>query len=444
MGSRWASIVFLLSCAGSVTGCGEANLWVEPSDPTGLHDHEVDLFFQMSSLDSRKEPLGLPEGERLSKIVDFGARSVQWFQRLQSHLAVEDREPLWRRTDGIGNEPTSDRPRKNNPQLILEGFDRVLLAAPTGMRRIIDDSSVVLPTLPPEGVELSTALAWLRRVNSSYSRASRFLALYPNRTARPQSTRDFRPIIDLRQNRREVLAQAAAWSELSAAERRLHTDRLLAACAALDAAPDSGSRRCVDSVAAIRNTPGVDRGAKVESATQAILTRADSVWNARFRVVRRYPGANPVRQGSKLILPFGVFNAGAQTLAWMDQIVTKGWDEEGVLGLQLSEAPSMTRESVRVHWVEGVLPFVNGVGGNTITMDGNLPLWLEQVKLTMAHEFGHVLGFADCYVEFWSEEEASFVYYVLDPQNRMCALSGETLALHHEALTEAYSVPGAH
>jgi len=49
----------------------------------------------------------------------------------------------------------------------------------------------------------------------------------------------------------------------------------------------------------------------------------------------------------------------------------------------------------------GVTPHVNGIGGRIITMDANAPLDDYDVSWTIRHEYGHVLGFPDCYVEFY-------------------------------------------
>ncbi|OFZ47167.1 MAG: hypothetical protein A2381_14325 [Bdellovibrionales bacterium RIFOXYB1_FULL_37_110] len=42
----------------------------------------------------------------------------------------------------------------------------------------------------------------------------------------------------------------------------------------------------------------------------------------------------------------------------------------------------------------------------------------------LAHEFGHVLGFNDCYVEFFNQAD-QFVYYELNGYNLMCSLNGK-------------------
>ena len=42
----------------------------------------------------------------------------------------------------------------------------------------------------------------------------------------------------------------------------------------------------------------------------------------------------------------------------------------------------------------------------------------------LAHEFGHILGFNDCYVEFFNQSD-QFIYYELNGHNLMCSLNGK-------------------
>ena len=48
----------------------------------------------------------------------------------------------------------------------------------------------------------------------------------------------------------------------------------------------------------------------------------------------------------------------------------------------------------------------------------------ETTKRVLAHEFGHVLGFPDCYIEFFDESKKELVYYEISQKNTniMCSL----------------------
>ncbi|MEZ0390994.1 MAG: hypothetical protein ACAH59_02185, partial [Pseudobdellovibrionaceae bacterium] len=79
---------------------------------------------------------------------------------------------------------------------------------------------------------------------------------------------------------------------------------------------------------------------------------------------------------------------------------------------------------VHVEFEPGVTPHVNKAGGDTITMDKNTPLTEWDVQWTIRHEFGHVLGFVDCYVEFYDAQEKVIINYQLDTTHLMCSRMG--------------------
>ena len=52
----------------------------------------------------------------------------------------------------------------------------------------------------------------------------------------------------------------------------------------------------------------------------------------------------------------------------------------------------------------------------------------ESAKRVLAHEFGHVLGFPDCYIEFFDDSKNELVYYEISQKNNiMCTLRPGTI-----------------
>ncbi|MBP9722450.1 MAG: hypothetical protein KBD64_04740 [Gammaproteobacteria bacterium] len=93
--------------------------------------------------------------------------------------------------------------------------------------------------------------------------------------------------------------------------------------------------------------------------------------------------------------------------------------------------PNITFES-------GVTPHVNDLGGNNIVMDSNQPLTEWDAQWTIRHEFGHVLGFPDCYIEFYDENNNAFVSYQIDVNNLMCSRRGKLQETHYSEMTRNY------
>lgn len=79
--------------------------------------------------------------------------------------------------------------------------------------------------------------------------------------------------------------------------------------------------------------------------------------------------------------------------------------------------------------------------GNKIVMDENEPRTEYISQWTIRHEFGHLLGFKDCYVEFYDNDLKKIVNYALDPTNLMCALTGHLQQQHADVLKARYFKP---
>jgi len=92
----------------------------------------------------------------------------------------------------------------------------------------------------------------------------------------------------------------------------------------------------------------------------------------------------------------------------------------------------------RIVFTPGTTPHVNGLGGDTIYMDANRALQEYEVTWTIRHEFGHVLGFPDCYVEFYDTKHDVMVNYQVDITNLMCSRRGHLQPKHYEQLKKYY------
>lgn len=93
---------------------------------------------------------------------------------------------------------------------------------------------------------------------------------------------------------------------------------------------------------------------------------------------------------------------------------------------------------VEVIWQPGVTPHVPGLGSNKIFMDSNAPISEYDVQWTIRHEFGHVLGFPDCYTEFYDDSLQAIVGYQLDITDLMCSRSGHLKPRHVTELKKIY------
>lgn len=74
---------------------------------------------------------------------------------------------------------------------------------------------------------------------------------------------------------------------------------------------------------------------------------------------------------------------------------------------------------------ENSIAHVNKLGGNNIVMNKASNMNSKTAQYTLSHEFGHVLGLPDCYIEFYDEEKEAFVNYQLLKSDMMCSASGK-------------------
>ena len=76
--------------------------------------------------------------------------------------------------------------------------------------------------------------------------------------------------------------------------------------------------------------------------------------------------------------------------------------------------------------------------GDVIYMDRNQSLDEFDTKWTIRHEFGHILGFPDCYHEFYDTSIDSFVNYQLDVTDLMCSRAGNMNERIYKELQRVY------
>lgn len=60
-----------------------------------------------------------------------------------------------------------------------------------------------------------------------------------------------------------------------------------------------------------------------------------------------------------------------------------------------------------------------------------------KVIRTISHEIGHLLGFSDCYQEFYDIASKQAFYFALDPENIMCDSGGTVKEFHFENIANA-------
>lgn len=392
----------------------------------------IDMHYLMMPKEARQFT-AVPGSARLEEIINLGARALDWVDLLQKDIPVSEREQVWRRIDRVGREPTPDNPMYYNERIILEQFDKVIAKTPKVLLEILHGSQA-LPATPPNGFTIKDVVDHIRDIHTLYSRTSRWLVLYDWRFSLNKENRDFRGVLKVLNKRERLREFVSSWTSQSEAERAEFVSYVSESC---PMTTRDSVERCRRKYAHL--VKAANGGQLASKWLEEQVARSQRALNSRFGVQATHFGVRLSTDNSGFrLIEMPTYGIESDVFEWIQDRVNEAWVFTGSIGVKLFATSGYTRGAVKVRWEKGALPNVNGIAGDVITMDSNTPKWLDHTQTVMRHEMGHVLGFTDCYTEFWDEELEAFTYYSLDPSDAMCALSGEYLDRHRDALIKGY------
>lgn len=426
---KFLSLFLALTTTASFSYADELeDITVPHMEPEAVITYEEALNI-LNRKDDRLVPI-TPEDIQIAEIIRITSKAVLWADQLQANVPEAERHQVWRRIDRLGHEATPTNPMKYNAHIINTQYEEAMSATPQAMRDIFISNDPLPPALP-EGITMADAIIPIRQLNNVYSRASRWINLSPLRFAYNKDRKDYRPFIQLHTQIREIESLLSSWETTDATTKTRLVESVANACPIIG----KSKRSCASSGRRFLN----GSSAAVTAWFHGIYDEGLQKYNKQFTVQIPHPGVDVTHNGEETKVTFHMLNIPDTIFEWIKEHVYAAWNFPGAVVLDLQNVTTSRHGVVMVDWQPGALPHVNGIGGDTITMDTNTALWLEQTQIVMAHEFGHVIGYSDCYSEFWDSDEESFVYYVIDETNRMCALSGETLPLHRDTLLAGFN-----
>lgn len=368
----------------------------------------------------------LRNGDVLDAILDLGKRNLDWVD------AINKTRPLTGKLELSTPETQAaipiDQPRYTNRNTIQSAFNDFKAKSAPAFSQVLF-GAVGLPT-STNGMSDDAFLEHARAFDRVYQSASRWLLQEPYLSQYAARKRD-----DIRgyfflSRISNVERLLEGWMGLSNDEKARFAEWLAGICA------NSGGS--LESCQATLSKT-IERERNPISYFNHYMGGAKEKFLSYFRVQNPRRDATWGAGGSTFVVPFKLPNTDV-IARWLKFNVEDEWRVQG-FKLVIEFKPSgfgMTS----VVFAPGATPHVNGLGGNTITMDSNRSIEEYSSRWTIRHEYGHTLGFPDCYVEFYDSGRGMMVNYQIDTTNLMCSRRGHLLPIHVTELRRAYGSGG--
>lgn len=364
----------------------------------------------------------------LGNVVALGERNLQWLEHINSFRP--DGEKLSLTSKDTQRGIPIDKPSEYNPALIQQKLLELKPQFPESMRKIIFEDSAFTqdPPLP-----VAEYLNWSRELDRVFQLALRW-----------RTMADWLPYLAGRRHQ-----DLRGWYFLSRMEKRAEMLRHFEELGDPVRAAMRGwlvnmcfNQSYEDSLAGCEAAVDAKIAAKedLENYYQSLAPHSAGMFNGYFEIpayaarheVRWETGSDGNPRATALFLDPGT----AAVRSFLKDNIEDEWRfQNWRLDFRFAASGAIPKVIFR----PGVTPNVNGLGGDTITMNSQQPLTEYDAQWTIRHEYGHVLGFPDCYVEFYESERNVIVNYQFDVDNLMCSRRGHIQALHVEEMKRVYS-----
>lgn len=363
------------------------------------------------------------EDVALVQYLKYGERNLQWVDLINQSRTADTRISLTSAATANGFPINS--PRRLNFNGIEQQWAVLLALMPQALKSVIFDGAA-MPAQPP--VSDREFIEWLRQVDDAYQISARYKMMKPWKADMAAgAAQDVRGYLLLRDDAQadQTLAQ---YQSFSAEKKNLYSEALVQICRNAQVTDET----CRAELAAhLTDNSLVDFKNKYFAA-------AEQNYNSFFQIPfgRKDLSWQSSDTSSVLLAPF----ANPHNDRVLDYLKTNIEDEWhwGDWKLELNFIETSSPDTTHVVFEAGATPHVNDIAGSEITMDANGLLSEYDVQWTIRHEYGHVLGFPDCYIEFYEEATDTIIAYQLDITNLMCSRRGHIQQKHFDELKRVY------
>ena len=359
---------------------------------------------------------------RIEKSIKLGERLSKWVNKINAGRTAETAIRLTSPETRISY--PINKPNKYNPTILAAEATALETSMPKAMVDVIWSNS----ELPADtnGIDDKTFAAQGRLLDRNYQGAARYKSLSPwIEEYKWAAASDVRGYYYLKTNniKAEDLTDVAS---MSPEKLDLVKEALFRTCRNYEGTKETQCQKVVDE--SVTNNGLAD-------LYNFTIDAAKTNWDSFFKITESARRKDVTWLNDIMTVPFNT----PELTKFIPYLQDNIEDEFrfGTWGLKLNWGTF--ENGPRLVFKAGEVPHVNGLGGNEITMDSNQPIEEYESRWTIRHEFGHVIGFPDCYHEFYDEKLEAFVNYQLDTTDLMCSRAGNMKERMYNELKEAYA-----
>lgn len=361
----------------------------------------------------------------LDAILKIGKKNLEWLEHINKF-----------RTDKLSfTTPENmishliDNPRISNKELVLKQFNEMLSELPEEMKQVIIGNQPFSDAPPiAEAKYLRQGLL----VDTVYQAAARLTLLMPHldyyKTQRANDIRGYYYLNHIA----DLLGTLKNYLDLSQEQQILVFKSLLSICYNTEKDDD----KCLSN---INKSLEINQGDATDFYNN-YSKLAKTIYTNYFIIQDQYRRTDITWEISdnsqKTIVPFSSNNINETIKNFLHNIELEWHLSNWQLVLDYVNKDNIPY----IEFKPGTTPHVNKIGGNQIIMDSNQPLTEWGSQWAIRHEFGHVLGFSDCYVEFYDDSINAFINYQIDTSNLMCSRKGKLKKMHFLEMKRQYSL----